>query len=45
MNCSFFWDVEHCRLLKFFFNPEDAGDVFLRNGLLSTDYTALYTRK
>jgi hypothetical protein len=30
-------------LLFLFFDPEDGGDMFLRNvGGLSTDYTALY---
>jgi hypothetical protein len=30
----------------YFFNPEDGGDVFLRNvGLNSTDYTASYPRR
>jgi hypothetical protein len=32
-------------LAGLFFEPEDGGDMFLRNvGGLSTDYTALYTR-
>jgi hypothetical protein len=33
-------------LLCLFFDPEDGGDMFLRNaGWLSTDYTALYPRR
>jgi hypothetical protein len=33
-------------LLSFFFDPEDGGDVFLRNvSWHSTDYTALYPRR
>jgi hypothetical protein len=33
-------------LLDLFFDPEDGGDMFLRNvGWLSTDYMALYTRR
>jgi hypothetical protein len=33
-------------LFSLFFNPEDGGDMFLRNvDLLSTDYTALYPRR
>jgi hypothetical protein len=33
-------------LLCLFFDPEDGGDMFLRNvGRLSTDYTALYPRR
>jgi hypothetical protein len=33
-------------LLCLFFNPEDEGDMFLRNvDWLSTDYTALYDRR
>jgi hypothetical protein len=33
-------------LLVLFFNPEDGGDISLRNvGLLSTDYAALYPRR
>jgi hypothetical protein len=33
-------------LLGLFLYPEDRGDMFLRNvGLLSTDYTALYSRR
>jgi hypothetical protein len=33
-------------LLKFFFDPEDGGDVFLRNvGCISTDYTASHPRR
>jgi hypothetical protein len=32
-------------LLVLFFDPEDGGDVFLRNvGRLSTDYASLYPR-
>jgi hypothetical protein len=32
-------------LLGLFFDPEDGGDIFLRNvGEISTDYTALYPR-
>jgi hypothetical protein len=33
-------------LLSLYFDPEDGGDMFLRNvGCLSTDYTALYPRR
>jgi hypothetical protein len=33
-------------LLGLFFDPEDGGDMFLRNvGSLSTDHTALYPQK
>jgi hypothetical protein len=33
----------HAGILLGLFNPEDGGDIFLRNvGLLSTDYTAVY---
>jgi hypothetical protein len=33
-------------LLGLFSDPEDGGDMFLRNvGCLSTDYTALYPRR
>jgi hypothetical protein len=33
-------------LLGLFFNPEDGGNMFLRNfGWFSTDYTALYPRR
>jgi hypothetical protein len=33
-------------LLGLFFNLEDGGNMFLQNvGLLSTNYTALYTRR
>jgi hypothetical protein len=32
-------------MLSLFFCPEDGGDIFLRNGLLSTDYMALYPRR
>jgi hypothetical protein len=33
-------------LFGIFFDPEDAGDIFLRNvGCLSTDHTALVSRK
>jgi hypothetical protein len=43
------WQAELCFhagfLLGLFFDPEDRGDMFLRNvGWLSTDYTALYHR-
>jgi hypothetical protein len=35
-----------CFLLGLYFDPEDGGDMFLRNvGSLSTDYTALYPRR
>jgi hypothetical protein len=29
-------------LFSLFFDPEDEGEMFLRNGILLTDYTALY---
>jgi hypothetical protein len=33
-------------LLDLFFDPENGSDMFLRNiGQLSTDYTALYSRR
>jgi hypothetical protein len=33
-------------LLSLFFDPEDGGDIFLRNvGYLSTDYAALYPNR
>jgi hypothetical protein len=33
-------------LLDLFFDPEDGGDMFLRNvGCNSTDYTASYVRR
>jgi hypothetical protein len=33
-------------LLDLLFDPEDGGDMFLRNvGRLSTEYTALYSRR
>jgi hypothetical protein len=33
-------------ILGLVFDPEDGGDIFLRNACsLSTDYTALYPRK
>jgi hypothetical protein len=33
-------------LLNYFFDPEDGGDMFLRNvGCNSTDYTASYPRR
>jgi hypothetical protein len=33
-------------LLRLFFDPEDGGDIFLRNiGWLSADYTTLYPRR
>jgi hypothetical protein len=33
-------------LFDLFFDPEDGGDMFHQNiGWLSTDYTALYTRR
>jgi hypothetical protein len=33
-------------LLGIFFDPEDGGDMFLRNvGWLSADYTTLYPRR
>jgi hypothetical protein len=33
-------------LLGFFFDPEEEGDVLLRNiGYISTDHTALYPRR
>jgi hypothetical protein len=36
----------HAGILLGLFDPEDGGDMFLRNvGLFSTDYTALYLRE
>jgi hypothetical protein len=33
-------------LFSLFFDPEDGGDMFVRNiGLLSTDYTTLFPRR
>jgi hypothetical protein len=33
-------------LLGLFFDPEDGGDIFLRNaGSLSTDYKGIYPRR
>jgi hypothetical protein len=33
-------------LAEIFFDPEDGGDMFLRNvGCISTDYTALHPRR
>jgi hypothetical protein len=54
MNSAIFWkyNAVFCYLLQAgflhgsFFDPEDGGDVFLRKvGRLSTEYTALYTRR
>jgi hypothetical protein len=54
MKSAIFWDITACSPLKvniseehvtWFFDPEDGGDMFLRNvGWLSTDYTPLYPR-
>jgi hypothetical protein len=43
------WDITPCIPLKvngsLFFDPEDGGDMFLRNvGWISMKYTALYPR-
>jgi hypothetical protein len=49
MKSIIFWDMMPCNLLRcnrrfggtFFSDPEDGGDMFLRNvGCISTDYTA-----
>jgi hypothetical protein len=35
-----------CLLAEIFFDPEDGGDIFLRNiGCISTDYTASHPRR
>jgi hypothetical protein len=44
MKSIIFWDTTPCSPLSF--DPEDGGDIFLRNVCLnSTDYTALYPRR
>jgi hypothetical protein len=44
--CEEFYLLVYNFLLGLFFDPEDEGDIFLRNvGWLSTDYTALYPRR
>jgi hypothetical protein len=41
-----FLPVSHWFPVWFFFEPEDGGEMFLRNvGWISTDYTALYPRR
>jgi hypothetical protein len=38
-----FWDMTPCACQTYFFDPEDGGDMFLRNvGCNSMDYTASY---
>jgi hypothetical protein len=55
MKSIIFWDATPYSLLplsyllvlaEIFFDPEDGGDMFLRNvGCISTDYTASHLRK
>jgi hypothetical protein len=53
MKSIIFWDMTPCSLLsttgwfaELFFDPEDGGDMFLRNvGCYPTDYTASYPRR
>jgi hypothetical protein len=48
MNSIILWDMTPCSLLKvnYYFDPEDGGDMFLRNvGCVSTYYTASHPRR